>query len=330
MSGEPDEQSAPDAPRRRPALRRRADRRRAESDQAESADRWLVSYADFITLLFAFFVVMYAISQVNEGKYKLLSDALIQAFKPEASLQGTSTADRVMPGEGVRSAAEEGKARLDKIAQELVTSLGDLVKTGQVRVTESGLGLAIEINASVLFESAQADLMPQAMPVLASLAEALTPLPNDIQVEGHTDSSPITSARFPSNWELSASRAGSVVRLFNALGVASVRLVAVGYADTRNIAPNDTPEGRSRNRRVTVMILPERVRNAASTPAVPPQPAPDIAAPGSLSSPRSQETPRSQEAPGSQGTLESQVVPVAQGPAGIAPKLVDEATATLP
>lgn len=256
------------APARRPPRRRLAD-----VEHAENPDRWLVSYADFITLLFAFFVVMYAISQVNQGKYKLLSDALIQAFKPEASLQGTSTADRVMPGEGVRSAAEEGKARLDKIAQELVTSLGDLVKTGQVRVTESGLGLAIEINASVLFESAEADLMPAAVPVLASLAETLAPLPNDIQVEGHTDSTPITSAKFPSNWELSASRAGSVVRLFNAMGVASIRLVAVGYADTRNIAPNDTLEGRARNRRVTVMILPERVRNAASTPPVPPTPA---------------------------------------------------------
>jgi len=256
----------------RPTPARRPRRRRLADAEIENPDRWLVSYADFITLLFAFFVVMYAISQVNQGKYKLLSDALIQAFKPEASLQGTSTADRVMPGEGVRSAAEEGKARLDKIAQELVTSLGDLVKTGQVRVTESGLGLAIEINASVLFESARADLMPQAVPVLASLAETLAPLPNDIQVEGHTDNTPITSTRFPSNWELSASRAGSVVRLFNVMGVASIRLVAVGYADTRNIAPNDTLEGRARNRRVTVMILPERVRNAASTPPVPPTP----------------------------------------------------------
>ena len=274
MSSDADGDAAPENARPLPPVRRPHRRRAAVPDQGDNPDRWLVSYADFITLLFAFFVVMYAISQVNEGKYKLLSDALIQAFKPEASLQGSSSSDRVMPGEGVRSAAEEGKARLDKIAQELVTSLGDLVKTGQVRITESGLGLAIEINASVLFESAQAELMPQAAPVLDSLAAALVPLPNDIQVEGHTDSTPITNARFPSNWELSAARAGSVVRLFNTLGVASVRLVAVGYADTRNIAPNDSPEGRARNRRVTVMILPERMRNAASTPAVPPQPAP--------------------------------------------------------
>ncbi|MCC7549028.1 MAG: flagellar motor protein MotD [Burkholderiales bacterium] len=290
MSSETDESVAPESVRQNAAGRRPRRRPRRYREGGESPDRWLVSYADFITLLFAFFVVMYAISQVNEGKYKLLSDALIQAFKPVASLQGTSTAERLMPGEGVRSSAEEGKARLDKIAQELVTALGDLIKTGQVRVTESGLGLAIEINASVLFESAQADLMPQAMPVLGSLANALAPLPNDIQVEGHTDSTPITSARFPSNWELSASRAGSVVRLFNALGVASVRLVAVGYADTRNIAPNDTPEGRARNRRVTVMILPERERNAASAPAVPPRPAWDLmmpAAPGESSEPLS-------------------------------------------
>lgn len=244
--------------------RRRKRRRDADSDQT---DRWLVSYADFITLLFAFFVVMYAISQVNEGKYKLLSDSLLQAFKPESASPEHSPDER--SGAGPAN-ANQAQAKMKEIAHEVVSALGDLVNTGQVRVTESGLGVAIEINSSVLFESAQAQLTPQALPILQELARVLAPLPNDLQVEGHTDNASIATAQFPSNWELSSARASSVVRLFIEQGIASVRLVAVGYSDTRNIVPNVTPEGRVRNRRVTVMILPERARHRASVPAVAP------------------------------------------------------------
>jgi chemotaxis protein MotB len=94
----------------------------------------------------------------------------------------------------------------------------------------------------------------------------LAPLPNDIEVEGHTDNLPITTSRYPSNWELSSARASSVVRLLIERGVASVRLVAVGYADTRNISPNTTPEGRAQNRRVTLLILPEGTRRTMVGP----------------------------------------------------------------
>ena len=240
-------------------------RRGRAEPEGDNPDRWLVSYADFITLLFAFFVVMYAISQINEGKYRLLSDALLQAFKPEAAQQRPPTDDARNP----RSPAQSPQTQMDQVARDLVHALGDLIKGGQVRVTESGLGIAVEINASILFESASAELAGPALPTLVTLARVLAPLPNDIQVEGHTDNTPIATAQFPSNWELSAARAGSVVRLFNANGVASVRLVAVGYADTRNIAVNETAEGRSRNRRVTVMILPDKVRNSASVPPSP-------------------------------------------------------------
>lgn len=247
-----------------PGSRRR--RRRRHADSAHT-DRWLVSYADFITLLFAFFVVMYAISQVNEGKYKLLSDSLIQAFKPESASPEHSPDERAGAGPGN---ANQAQASMKEIAHEVVSALGDLVNTGQVRVTESGLGVAIEINSSVLFESAQAQLTPQAVPILRELARVLAPLPNDLQVEGHTDNASIATAQFPSNWELSSARASSVVRLFIDQGIASVRLVAVGYSDTRNIVPNTTADGRVRNRRVTVMILPERTRHRASVPAATP------------------------------------------------------------
>jgi len=244
-------------------------RRRRDSEDRLHHDRWLVSYADFITLLFAFFVVMYAISQVNEGKYRLLSDALLQAFKPAAAPpKDPSAAPRgSAPGDiGGRGPDGQADAGMEAIARDLINALDPLVKGGQVRVTESGLGVAVEINSSALFASAEAELEPVALPALESIAKVLAPLPNDIQVEGHTDNTPISTARFPSNWELSSARASRVVRLFNDHAVASVRLVAVGYADTRNISPNTTAEGRAQNRRITVMILPRRLRNVGSVP----------------------------------------------------------------
>jgi chemotaxis protein MotB len=241
-------------------------RRRRNADEAHHHDRWLVSYADFITLLFAFFVVMYAISQVNEGKYRLLSDALLQAFKPAAAPRGSAPGD--IGGRGPDGQADAG---MQAIARDLINALDPLVKGGQVRVTESGLGVAVEINSSALFASAEAELEEAAMPALESIANVLAPLPNDIQIEGHTDNTPISSPRFPSNWELSSARASRVVRLFIDRGVASVRMVAVGYAETRNISPNTTPEGRAQNRRITVMILPRKLRNVGSVPP-PPRP----------------------------------------------------------
>jgi len=246
-----------------------ARRTRKHDDTRDDHGRWLVSYADFITLLFAFFVVMYAISQVNEGKYRLLSDALLQAFKPAASPAKDPAANPQggAPGEeGGRGVDGQADAGMEAIARDLINALDPLVKGGQVRVTESGLGVAVEINSSALFASAEAELEPAALPGLESIARVLAPLPNDIQVEGHTDNTPISTARFPSNWELSSARASRVVRLFNDSGVASVRLVAVGYADTRNISPNTTPEGRAQNRRITVMILPRKLRNVGSVP----------------------------------------------------------------
>jgi chemotaxis protein MotB len=257
-------------------------RRRPEREDNDSHDRWLVSYADFITLLFAFFVVMYAISQLNEGKYRLLSEALTQAFKPDGAQpdRRPPAPQGAAPGEvGGRGPDGQADAGMQAIARDLINALDPLVKGGQVRVTESGLGISVEINASVLFASGEAELQPSALSVLASVANVLAPLPNDVEVEGHTDNAPIATPRFPSNWELSTARASSVVRLFIDQGVAPVRLAAVGYADTRNISPNTTPEGRAQNRRVTIMILPEKKRNNASAPATPPMPPGESAGP---------------------------------------------------
>ncbi|MFC0253156.1 flagellar motor protein MotD [Massilia consociata] len=224
-------------------------------------ERWLISYADFITLLFAFFVVMYAISIVNEGKYAVLSEALGDAFGGRgAATQVNTNVEPVLPLSHIVNrkrleAARRERERMETLARDLSATLLPLVKSGQVRVTQNARGISVEINASVLFEQGEAVLAGDARDILGQVAGLLKNDPHRIEVEGHTDNLPIANLRYPSNWELSASRAASVVRLFIESGVADARLSAIGHGATRPVAPNDTPANQARNRRVAVMIL---------------------------------------------------------------------------
>lgn len=242
-------------------------RRRYEED-SESHERWLVSYADFITLLFAFFVVMYALSSVNEGKYRQLSDSLLNAFGRNqiAPIQPQASAP-VEPIARIINAANSKEAilirreaeRLTTMARDIQRVLAPLVAQGKVRVTQSEKGITLEINASVLFAPGDAKLAPASVQALQAVAEVLKDDDHSLHVEGHTDSVPISNQLFPSNWELSAVRAGSVVRLFSDAGVAPQRMATIGYGDTRPLDDNATEEGRQRNRRVEVLILSHRV-----------------------------------------------------------------------
>ncbi len=249
--------------------------RKKHSEEHENLERWLVSYADFITLLFAFFVVMYAISSVNEGKYRVMSDSLINAFKDPQStdklIEMSTKHPEILTGTGkpigktvpqprqTPDTPERIKAAesMKKVAKNVLQAMQPLIQDGQVRVTQSPRGITVEINASVLFKSGEAVLQPQSTEALAAVAQVLAQVENPIQVEGHTDNIPINSPSFPSNWELSSSRAGSVVRLFSERGVPSARMMAIGYADNRPVDTNATFDGRSRNRRVNVLILNE-------------------------------------------------------------------------
>ncbi len=236
--------------------------RKKYEEPQENHDRWLVSYADFITLLFAFFVVMYAISVVNEGKYRVLSDALGSAFGVRTSAPAKTEHPKVEPlpldsivARRRAEAVKREKERLTILAQELTKTLAPLVKAGKVRVIQNGRGISVEIPASVLFQSGDAKLNGDSIELLRTMAGLLKTDPHAIEVEGHTDNVPISNPLFPSNWELSATRAGSVVRLFADEGVAPERLTAVGHGSTRPVAPNDDPVERARNRRVAVTIL---------------------------------------------------------------------------
>lgn len=242
-------------------------KRRRPEEEHENHERWLVSYADFITLMFAFFVVMYAISQVNEGKYRILSDTLASAFR---KVPGSSVGsmESVNPGSPrpiaipIRTAKptikdeklRQNKEKLRNMAKDVAEALAPLVKEGKVRISEGALGVTIDINANVLFAPGEARLDVTAVRALFAVAQILAPTDFPITVEGHTDNTPISTPQFPSNWELSGVRASSVVRLFIDSGVDARRMTVAGYADQRPVAENTTPDGRQRNRRVAIVI----------------------------------------------------------------------------
>lgn len=259
----------------------RRDRRERRKDvEHDNHERWLVSYADFITLLFAFFVVMYSLSSVNEGKYRVLSDSMVQAFRninlndsgQQIVVQPITMAPAQVATPEQESRRRETAQRMRSMADEIRRVLSPLTRDGQVSVTEGAFGISVEINASLLFAPAEAVLGPDAVTALRSVGEVLAQATFPIMVEGHTDNRPIANARFPSNWELSAVRAASVVRLFIETGVAPDRLTAAGYADQRPVALNSTEEGRARNRRVTILI---ESRTADVAPGSPGQIAPN-------------------------------------------------------
>jgi chemotaxis protein MotB len=252
--------------------------RRQKRVERDNHERWLISYADFITLLFAFFVVMYAISAVNAEKYKIFSASLTSAFGerrvPQPEAAGTDGGQEAL----LKSLVDRRNARLGErlrkqqeymqgVASGLSEAMAAQMASGLVSVTRTSRGVVLEINASALFRQGEAELHSSSIQTMSRVAGILAQGDQNIEVEGYTDDTPIRNARFPSNWELSSARASSVVRLFIEHGVAASRLTAVGSAANRPVAPNDTAEGRARNRRVTVTILSPATAAPEQAPA---------------------------------------------------------------
>ena len=304
-----------------------ARRRRHEPDEHHEA--WAIPYGDLVTLLLAFFVVMYSISSVNDGKYRVVSNSLSEAFRgvprsPQPVNMGTtplqpiqtllplaqvhrmiaaglpeerfvtlppdstapallagsttsrsagslaaasanlpvgaqpSTPAAALPAAAARGAAASGEAsqqELNRVAADVSAALGPLIATGQVHIRRYNSWVAVDISTDILFPSGVARLSRSAVQALERLAAVLAPWPNSIRVEGHTDDRPIATAQFPSNWELSAARAASVVHLFMDHGIAPERLAVLGFGQYQPIASNRTVAGRNANRRVAVVIL---------------------------------------------------------------------------
>jgi chemotaxis protein MotB len=333
---------------------------RKRHEEHTNHEAWAIPYGDLITLLLAFFVVMYALSTVNQGKYRLLSDSLYAAFRGEPRTLEPLEVGQHQAGAGADSrtgvlqqqrpdsahappggplvhlapelpkiasarAAElaEQAARRDaelaRVATQVESALGDLVKRNLMTVRRNEQWVEVELRTDILFPSGIAQPAPDAVPVLGRLAQVLAPLTNAIRVEGYTDNVPIRTSAFYSNWELSAARAGSVVRVLASQGIDPRRLAVVGYGEQRPSQSNATAEGRNANRRVVIVILsvepqandapgaPGAVPPSATDPApratgpVPPAtapaPAPASAAPAVSAAPTPSAAPAASAAP---------------------------------
>ena len=288
--------------------------RKKKHEEHVNAEAWAIPYGDLVTLLFALFTVMYAMSSVNEGKFRVLSDSMIAAFNGAPKTMRPVNIGEKEPGKGgEKPLAGIAPTVLIKINDQKVTPDGSLVprdpaKTEAmtsadlpgalirmqrqvqdamqslidaklVTVRRENMWLEIEINADILFPSGAGEFAPAAEPVLDKLAEVLKPFPNPIRVEGHTDDRPIRTTAFPSNWELSAARAASVVHQFTRQGIDPLRLEIVGFGEFHPRQTNDTNEGRNANRRVVVLVL-EEVAAGASVTARTTDQTPQTAAPG--------------------------------------------------
>jgi chemotaxis protein MotB len=288
--------------------------RKKKHEEHVNAEAWAIPYGDLVTLLFALFTVMYAMSSVNEGKFRVLSDSMIAAFNGAPKSMRPVNIGEKEPGKGgdkeltgitptvfiqikdekstpdgklvprdptktenMRSADLPGA--LIRMQRQVQDAMQSLIDAKLVTVRRENMWLEIEINADILFPSGAGEFTPAAEPVLDKLAEVLKPFPNPIRVEGHTDDRPIRTAEFPSNWELSAARAASVVHQFTKQGVDPLRLEIVGFGEFHPRQPNDTNEGRNANRRVVVLVLEEVMPGAPMTARTTDK-TPEAAAPG--------------------------------------------------
>jgi chemotaxis protein MotB len=233
-------------------------------DDGHSHERWLISYADFVTLLFAFFVVMYSISSVNNAKYDALSESLEEAFsKPkvvekvvvEKQVDNKSTVDKIELEDSVSDSVSEEVRILQMVSEQLKNVLQSHIKADLVEVKQNEFWIELEMNKELVFLSGQADLSSKAGTKLKKITDVVEGLPNVINIEGHTDNVPIGTLMFPSNWELSSARATAVVREFIKYGVSSERLSATGYGEFHPVASNLYVEGRKKNRRVVLVLM---------------------------------------------------------------------------
>ncbi|MEQ1673670.1 MAG: flagellar motor protein MotD [Candidatus Nitrotoga sp.] len=239
--------------------------RRNKHNEHDNPDRWLISYADFVTLLFAFFVVMYSISSVNEEKYKTFSDSLSIALTDQPSSippgivinQQEQMLKTLVDKRTARLGEQQRKIqdRMKNLANGLSKVMSPLIDQGLVSINLTKRGVVLDIRASSLFKTGDAVLQPGYLEMLREVSRVLGKEELSIEVEGHTDDIPIMTAQFPSNWELSSARASSVARMLIDNGVAAKRLSVVGLASNQPLVPNNSPENRSKNRRVSIMIV---------------------------------------------------------------------------
>lgn len=259
-------------------------RRKRHEEENGHHDRWVISYADFITLLFAFFVVMYSISSVNESKYRELAQSIGQAFTPnnvESSQNGPNVGTNVIavdnragdeitpikldqPSANVEldeqrvhliEAIIKEQQQLNEVSIQFQEVLEDVINEKLVNVKNHDFWIELEMNSELLFLSGEAEVSKRAIPILKKVAELVSIMPNMISVEGYTDNQPINTLLFHSNWDLASARATSVVKQLVKENINPARLSAVGYGEFHPVADNSTNEGRFKNRRVVLLVM---------------------------------------------------------------------------
>jgi len=246
--------------------------RRESLEEPENQDRWLISYADFITLLFAFFVVMYSVSSVNQRKYQQLSNSIDVAFNGVHLVRKDSELnDKKMNAEGYikqkitikplplthlyNEKLHRDRENMTRIGITLSNKLSALMSDGKLRVLQTNRGIRIDINDGLLFKTGSTELITSANQIMQEIATVIKSNQRLVQVEGHTDNVVIHNNAYLSNWELSALRASKIVKVLSEAKVADNRLSATAFGATQPISDNETENGRARNRRVSIMIL---------------------------------------------------------------------------
>jgi chemotaxis protein MotB len=205
---------------------------------------WAVTYGDLMSYLMIFFLVLFSFSVAKKGKGSTYEDSVVQIQRAFGGKVDSKALERIM----ARRKQEEVSGKLEQVVAERKLS-----EIADVQSTESKIKLVLR--SPVLFDLASADLKPEATPILQAIVDTLKGMNNDIVVEGHTDNVPVSRGRYASNWELSMARAYSVIRFFEENGIDPKRLAGAGYGDNRPLSPNDTPEGRAKNRRIEISLI---------------------------------------------------------------------------
>ena len=251
--------------------------RRKRPPEHVSHERWLVSYADFITLLFAFFVVMFATAQVDKKKISQFAVAVHSAFetfghsdaKPVVRIEPTMSGsaqnlEQIAPSIPLPNAAQEDAAQREDMAtlkKELEAALQSQIERSEVAIRSDSEGVVISLREMGFYESGSPEIKLKSEPSVARIAEILKSRGNYVRIEGHTDNVPIHNRQYSSNWQLSSARATEMIEFFiTRYGVEPARLSAGGYAEFHPAASNTTPEGRSKNRRVDIVVLNTKAR----------------------------------------------------------------------
>lgn len=229
-------------------------RRKGEEEHAGNHERWLLTYADLITLLMIFFILMYTMANIDKKKFADLSSSLSAAFV------GQQPSNNIIPQDSAGPSITPGKSGEKRKMDEAEKKLKEMIKKqglqDKIKLSQEERGLVISLKESLLFDLGSAEVKPNARNVIKTIGKILIALPNAVRAEGHTDNLPISTREFPSNWELSTARATNVVKvLINDVHYSPNLLSATGYGEFRPLVPNTTNDNRQQNRRVDIIVV---------------------------------------------------------------------------